>query len=370
LRSLCVCPKDVPASAEADAVVSIAGRPVRFALLRSEAPAFDPARPEDRARVLLRVKAFSLNFRDKAIILGALTQGQQPFAIGSEFAGEVVAAGEDASSAFAPGDRVIANASYPDSGMPGIPPGLPTNSASSELLVLHAARLMKIPDALPDALAAGFTIGAQTCWSMARRLKLRERQSVLVTAARSNTSLFAIQALRLLPVRIFALTTSGRDHERLRELGVERVLRTSADVADLAQAPEVVEAARAVGGFDAVVDPFSDLWLGRVVNVMGFFGRYVTCGIYDQYSGLVGEEFRYRGQAGPELLVTIFMKNLSIVGNCLGHREDLRRALADYEAGRVPLVLDSAFGGREIGPFLERTYNASDRFGKVVFAYD
>jgi NADPH:quinone reductase-like Zn-dependent oxidoreductase len=368
-RSLSVCPAQPPRDALAAARVRIAGREVAFAVLPGPEPEFDPQRAEDRERVLVKVRAFSLNFRDKAIILGAATQGTSPFAIGSELAGEVLAVGADVAG-LAPGDRVIANASYPDSGVPGLAPGLPTNSASCERLVVHAARLFPIPATLPDPVAAAFGIGAQTCWSMARRLKLREGQSVLVTAARSNTSLFAIQALRLQPVRIFALTTSDSDHDRLRELGAERVLRVPAEIADLSESAEVVAAARGVGGFNAVVDPFADLWLGRVVNVMAFFGRYVTCGVYDQYTRFVGEEFRHRGQSGQELLVTIFMKNLSVIGNCLGHREDLRRALADYQAGRVPVVLDSVHAGDAIGPFLERTYNAPDRFGKVVFAWD
>jgi hypothetical protein len=83
----------------------------------------------------------------------------------------------------------------------------------------------------------------------------------------------------------------------------------------------------------------------------------------------VGETFRYRGKAGTELMVNMLVKDVSVIWNCLGHTQDLVRAVADYQAGALPVTLDSVHTGDAIGAFLERTYNAPDRFGKVVFRY-
>jgi NADPH:quinone reductase-like Zn-dependent oxidoreductase len=205
---------------------------------------------------------------------------------------------------------------------------------------------------------------------MIRRLKLRQGQSVLVTAARSNTSLFAIQALRREPVDVYALTTSERHREELLALGVKQVLCIDRELEELSHDPHVLAAARACQGFNAVIDPFSDLFLPRSLEVLAFFARYTTCGIYNQYLDLVGESFRYRGKAGADLMFHMLVKDVSIIWNCLGHSRDLERAIADHQAGGLEVTLDSVHTGHAIGPFLERTYNARDRFGKVVFRYD
>jgi NADPH:quinone reductase-like Zn-dependent oxidoreductase len=68
-------------------------------------------------------------------------------------------------------------------------------------------------------------------------------------------------------------------------------------------------------------------------------------------------------------MLRVMMRNLSIVGNCIGLASDLEHALRDYEAGRLACAVDSVFGGTDTEPFLERTYNDRSRFGKVVFRY-
>lgn len=359
------------AGADRLATVPIAGVPVSFGLVHGPDPEFDPEAPANRDHVLLRTRAFSLNFRDKAIILrlsrSVASRGCAP--VGSEFAGEVVSRGA-AVTDLRPGDRVMSNPAYPTSGVAGLLPGLPTNGGSAELQAFHRAKLMKIPEAMSDEVAASFSIGAQTSYGMIRRLGLKPGENVLVTAARSNTSLFAIQALRHQPVDVYAVTTSARHERELRELGISRLFRVDPDIEDFGDDPELLAAARACRGFQAVIDPFSDLFLPRVLDVMAVFGRYITCGIYNQYLDLVDQPFRYRGKAGPELLMTIVFKMISVLGNCLGDTRDLERASDDYAAGKLAVTLDSVHRGDDVGPFLERTYNAPDRLGKVVFRYD
>jgi hypothetical protein len=64
------------------------------------------------------------------------------------------------------------------------------------------------------------------------------------------------------------------------------------------------------------------------------------------------------------------VNNLSIIGNCLGLHADLDAAVADYEAGRFQIPMDSTFTGEDAPGFLNRTYCDRSRFGKVVFRYD
>src|SRR5689334_2149140 len=120
MESVVMCGGGVaPAGAKAVGVAHIARQPVTFARVELAAPEFDPA-GADRMRVLVRTAAFSLNYRDKAYLLGllgTLAPGEvRP--VGSEFVGTIVAIGDGIES-YAPGDRVIANASYPFAGPPG-----------------------------------------------------------------------------------------------------------------------------------------------------------------------------------------------------------------------------------------------------------
>ena len=65
----------------------------------------------------------------------------------------------------------------------------------------------------------------------------------------------------------------------------------------------------------------------------------------------------------------VMVNNLQIIGNCLGLTEDLERALAAHSAGHFPVIVDSVFSDGDAAGFLDRTYNAPDRFGKVVYLY-
>jgi NADPH:quinone reductase-like Zn-dependent oxidoreductase len=373
MRRLAVCGIDYEKKSDRRdrfATVEIAGVPLRFGLVHGPDTGFDAGAAASRDQVLIRTRAFSLNFRDKALMLGA-AQRLAPDAceaFGSEFVGEVVACGPGVDR-FRAGDRVMTNPAYPSSGVPGLMPGLPTNAGSTELQAFHQAKLIGVPEAMTDEVAAAFPIGAQTSYSMIRRLKLRPGQSVLVTAARSNTSLFAIQALRREPVDVYALTTSDRHRAEIEALGVKGLFRIDPDIEELSQDPGVLAAARACQGFNAVIDPYSDLFLPRSLDVLAFFARYTTCGIFNQYLDLTGGSFRYRGKAGTQLMINMLVKDVSVIWNCLGHTQDLVRAIADHEAGALPVILDSVHTGEAFDRFLERTYNAPDRFGKVVFRY-
>ncbi|HEV3051115.1 MAG TPA: alcohol dehydrogenase catalytic domain-containing protein, partial [Longimicrobium sp.] len=182
-----------------------------------DAPEPRPELSHASRMVCVRVDALSCNYRDKAFIAGAPpAQAGRAAGIGSEFCGTVVWAGH-AATAVAAGDRVMGQNHYTGGGFEeeGVREGIPTNSASEGFLILHERKLVRVPDAMPTDVAAAFTLGAQTAYSMARRLSVPPGAAVLVTSGRSNTSLFLIPALRSLGARVFATTTSGDCAERL-----------------------------------------------------------------------------------------------------------------------------------------------------------
>ncbi len=372
MRSLAICGAGVREARPDNQTlrtITMEGVPVHCGILETEPPRFEPEGAH-RDSVLCRIRAFSCNYRDKSLILRmAVTDRRTGFyVVGSEFVAEVQAVGRNVTD-LSPGDRVIGDNAYPFSGVDGLAPGIPTNHGSREVQILHRAKLMAIPPSMSDDVAAGFSIGGQTAYSMIRRLGLSDGETVLVTAAKSNTSLFALSALSKKNVTVYALSTSDRQTRALYDLGVKEVFVADPRQGPLIAHPELQRVAVACGGFNAVIDPFFDLYLPHMPAIMAMGGRYVTCGLYDQYLGMVGKG------GGPEtpvasagIMVLVMMKNLSIIGNCIGQTSDLAAAVADYTAGRLPVQIDSVFED-DPAAFLERTYNAPERFGKVIYRY-
>ena len=342
---------------------------VRCGIIRTPDPAFDPRAPEHARTVLARVRAFSCNYRDKGFMFDLQKQpADRFFVIGSEFVAEVEEVGPEVES-LRPGDRVIGQNHYTGRPSPdGIREGIPTNHASRERQVLAEQKLVRIPASMPDEVAAGFSIGAQTAYSMVRKLAPQPGEHVLVTSATSNTSLFAIGALRGCGVHIYATTSSRDADERLRSRGVASVIHVGGGEAGFRDHAGLERIARDIGGFDCVVDPYFDLHLEKAVQLMAPFGRYITCGFAGQNPGAA----RRSGVKPVDMrgvMLQAMTKNLTLFGNCIGLREDLERALRDYDAGRFDCVVDSVFSGERALEFLDRTYNDRTRFGKVIFRY-
>jgi len=335
-------------------------------------PRFDP-QAEPRS-VLLRKRGFSLNYRDRGIALQIAKHQSEGdfFPIGSDFVAEVLACGSDVAE-LSPGDRVIPDSAYPNSRELGVRGGIPVNSASREFQVIPAVKLMRIPPAMSNAVAAGFTIGAQTAMAMERRVDAPAGDAVLVTSARSNTALFSIAALRRRNLQIHAATRSDQCADRLRELGVDAVLQPQVGADGLphfASNPECQRVLSERGGYAAVIDPFFDIYMLASLEVLKTSGAYVTCGRADQSSHLTGAQKRSEPPISA-VMSQALTRNLVIHGNCLGSTQDLARAVADHAAGLFRIPLDRVFDDpADAQEFVHRSWSAPDRLGKVVFLYD
>lgn len=343
---------------------------VNCAIVATTDRTLDARDPANAHKVLIKVRAFSCNFRDRAQILKAAVSAPDNafYVIGSEFAGEVLETGP-AVTRVAAGDRVMGDNSWPVRQPDGWRRGVPTNHASREYLVLHEEKLCRIPREMPDEQAAAFSIGAQTAYSMVSKLDVGEGANVLVTAATSNTSLFAIHGLLRHRVNVYATTTSPQFVKPLLALGVAQVFCVDPALPTFADDPDVRDLTSRLRGFDAVIDPFFDLYLNKVLPVMAFGSRYITCGYVDQYRA-AGSPPPFPAPDYREALQIAMLKNISIIGNCAGLRIDLERAGKDYVDGRLPVTIDSVFANDRPAAFLDRTYNARDRFGKVVYRYE
>ncbi len=61
--------------------------------------------------------------------------------------------------------------------------------------------------------------------------------------------------------------------------------------------------------------------------------------------------------------------NMSLIGNCLGCRDDLENALSDYLNGKFNINIDSVYTGEQLVDFFRKSFLA-ERIGKVVYRYE
>lgn len=318
---------------------------------------------QTRNDVLIEVKAFSCNYRDRTLLLGFYNkcknlsgQGKimySPF--GSDFMAIVKKTAPQVKD-LKVGDRVIPNCHYYD--LSSIAIGVPTNYASQRKHVFHEEKLIKVPDSMPDEVAASFSINSQTAYSMVRKASIKTGENVLVTAPTSNTSLSVIKALKNKDCTVFATSINQKQEEFLLSWGVDQFIPA--------------EKLREEGGnkilFDVVFDPFYDLYLTGVINHMNFNGRYIFCGLCEQYMDLDKSQLLFE-EDYKSVFRNCISRNIAIIANCIGLRSDLEDAIRDYTDKKYDVLIDSVYTGTDVIPFLERSYKDSSRTGKVVYSY-
>ncbi len=369
--------------------IDMEGVPVTCALVETPDPGFDPALKENSYKVLVKKRAFSCNYRDRAFILTTALKCNQSKgdkidagSVGSDFVADVIAVGSKVKD-LKPGDRVIGDGHYPAGPKDfligpeyeGVNIGLPTNNASREMDVFHCRKLMKIPAGMSDEVAASFMVGGITSYSMLRKLNIQDGDTILVTAAKSNTSLFILSALKKWKkkkkIKIYATSGSRKYEKRLKEMGVDELFISEPGNPLLFDKKSLDKIQSQRIFFTCVIDPFFDLFFGKVVKYMPFGARYTTCGLQDQHHDLVGLA-PTRNNQGPELTYAIsqlMMFNMVFVGNCVGLTSDLKQAVRDHVKQDFDVQVDSVYEGIDVAAFFERTYKAKNRWGKVVYKF-
>ncbi len=320
----------------------------------------------DEKSILIKVNAFSCNFRDRSLIHYFSSQcrrlsGDRKYfysPIGSEFAGVVVKRGSHV-TAFQIGDRVMGDMTFPfrKNGEIG---GVVTNYASQRLLLLKECQLRKIPDCMSNVVAAAFVLSAQTAYSMVRKAKLSGGENVLLTAATSNTSLAIIERLKSFPVNVYAISSKATSvRKQLLEMGVKDVFT----VEDMSANVGAIQNIK----FDVVFDPFIDLYINRISRFLNWGAKYIFCGFYRQNDLFVSKSIQEDLKTNSIYSICITL-NLSLIGNCLGDMNDLNNAILDYMEGKFSIRVDSVYTGTDIKMFFDKTF-LKERFGKVVYEY-
>lgn len=191
-------------------------------------------RPSTRVgpgQVLVRVRAASLNYRDLLIASGRYgrTTPTYPIVPLSDAAGEVVESGPEVSR-LKPGDRV-AGAFFQrwidgpfDSAKGGSALGGAIDGVLAEEVVLDAAAVVRVPDALSFEEAATFPCAGVTAWVGLVALGGIESGETVLAMGTGGVSIFALQFAKKIGARV--IVTSSRDDklERAKMIGADDVI--------------------------------------------------------------------------------------------------------------------------------------------------
>lgn len=352
------------------------GLDIGCCLLKTDEVNFDQKDSVNAQNVLLQKLGFSCNYRDRSLLLNFAVNARKHAqddsddmlyaCIGSDFVARVIDKGNDVNHLNI-GDVVIPNDSYPIVKESNAIPGIPTNEASSRIQILHKDKLIKIPANMSVSEAAAFTIGAQTAYSMLKKVKIDEDKNILVTSAKSSTSLFVINAIKN-KENLYILTSSSESDAFFNQMGIKNIIHVDyKDKAFFKDMKEVQQMINATRGFEIVIDPFIDIHLKHLLNFVKLDAKYITCGLFHQ---VIPDENPISTNQLTMIYSNLIQKNISIEGNCLGDGEDIERALAEYADGIFKPIIDSVYSGNNVAAFFDRTYNSKEKIGKVVYLYE
>lgn len=205
-----------------------------------------------------------------------------PFVPGSEVGGVVRSAPEGA--AVKPGDRVAAFCAL---------------GGFAETVVAPEYFTFPIPDELDYAQAAALVLNYHTAYfSLVRRGRLKEGETVLVHGAAGGVGTAVLQVARAVGARTLALVSSDAKGEIAKRAGADEIVLLSDSWKD-----EVIE--RSGGGVEMVLDPVGGDRFTDSLRSLREDGRLVVVG--------------FTGGSIPEVRVNrLLLKNLEVIGSGWG----------------------------------------------------
>ena len=173
-------------------------------------------------RVLVRMRAASLNFRDLAVLRGKYIGGplERDTIPLSDGAGEVEAVG-DRASGFSVGDRVVATFFQGD---PPAALGSPLDGTLTEYAQFEPRGLLRVPSHLSFEEAATLPCAGVTAWNALTAGKPLRAGETVLTLGTGGVSIMALQLAKLAGARVIITSSSDAKLDRATSLGADDVI--------------------------------------------------------------------------------------------------------------------------------------------------
>lgn len=257
----------------------------------------------------VKIAACGLNFADLLMIDGTYQETpDRPFVPGMEICGEVTEIGEGVAG-FAKGDRILAFCGH---------------GGLAEKTVVAAARCRKVPQTMPDTVAAGFQIAYGTSHlALTRRARLQPGETLVVLGAAGGVGLTAVEIGHALGARVIAVARGAEKREIARRAGADETLD--------AETEDLRGALKALGGADVVYDSVGGALGEAALRAMKPEGRFLAIGFAS-------------GDVPVAKLNHLLVKNVDVIGFYWGGylkfapsalTESLGELMAWHGAGRI-----------------------------------
>jgi NADPH:quinone reductase-like Zn-dependent oxidoreductase len=302
-------------------------------------------------QVLVKLSAWSLNFRDLMVVKGQYNPRLRfPFTPLSDGVGEIVAlgtgvanwkVGQRVAGCFMQGwiDGEISEAKG-KTALGGALPGV-----AAEFAVFDAAGLTAPPDHLTDAEAATLPCAGVTAWHGSQTVKRGERVLIQGTG---GVSLFALQFALMRGARVIGTSSSAPKLARLADMGAE----TGINYKEVPEWGDKVREWAGNIGVDHVIEVGGAGTLPQSFRAVRMGGRISLIGVLAA------------GNAAAVNPVPILMKTICVQGIYVGSRamfEDMNQAIA---GASLKPVVDRVFGFEEL-PAALAYLESGQHFGKI-----
>jgi NADPH:quinone reductase-like Zn-dependent oxidoreductase len=304
-------------------------------------------------QVLVRMRAFSLNFRDLMLLQGTYNPRLElPVVPGSDGVGEIIEVGSGVTD-FKPGDRVTST--FFENWEAGVQTDAQAKSALggggkgvlAEFVCLDQTGVIKVPAHLTDEEAATLPCAALTAWhGLFEEAQIRPGETV-VALGTGGVSLFALQFATAAGARVIITSSSDEKLAKARELG-------AAETINYRSTPDWEKAVRKLTdgvGVDDVVEVGGAGTLGKSVKAVRRGGTISLIG------ALAG-----RGTFDP---TPVLMNGIRVNGIFVGSREmfgHMNEAIAYHQ---IRPVVDRVFEFEDARAAYEHMASGQ-HFGKIV----
>jgi NADPH:quinone reductase len=219
-----------------------------------------PSPPLAANQVRVRVRACGVNFPDVLMVAGKYQlQPPMPFSPGAEFAGEIIAVGENCRNSTV-GQRVLAVTGF---------------GGMAEEASVAESSVVTIPADLDPEVAAAFLLAYGTSWhALRQRAAIVPGETLLVLGAAGGVGLAAVQIGKLLGARVIAAAGTAEKLQLARANGADEIVNYSES-----RLKDAVRELTSGRGADVIFDPvggdlFDDClravaWRGRIL-IVGF----------------------------------------------------------------------------------------------------
>jgi len=301
--------------------------------------------------VLVKIKAAALNRRDYWITVGQYAGIKYPSILGSDGAGVVAEAADDADKHWI-GREVIINPSHDWGSHPEFQSkefkilGLPEDGTFAEYVRVRAEYLHDKPGHLSWEQAAALPLAGLTAYrALFTKGKAAKGDHVLITGAGSGTGSFAIQFAHAAGCHVFVTSGSGAKIEQARQLGAAAGVNYKAQ--DWAEQLQHLS-----GGFDVIIDSALGEGFAKLPDICKPGARIVFFG------GTAGNIPELNGRK-------IFWKQLQLLGTTMGTPEEFAAMVSFVNEHQLVPVIDEIFALADAEKAIRKMEHSS-QFGKII----